>query len=142
MFNLNNRFFSVFIIIMFTCKSPDPAPNCIPLPVVRYFKNEDGDDQKLQELAKHAVSQESLFGVKIEYQYDHHKFFPPGWRASPFLGKGTQVDLDEAAELMPVISQFLSTYSKNTLRKNLRTIYVLKSLNFRGLEIEVVSQVI
>jgi len=70
------------------------------------------------------------YGVNIHYIYDAQEFFPEELLLAPISGKGSQISLKEAGRLLPIVEEFLSTYSKSLLKKNLSDIYLLGELKF------------
>jgi hypothetical protein len=70
------------------------------------------------------------FGVRVHFEYDREKFFPEEWRKEPISARATQVDVGETLRVYPIIETFLSRYSRETLDKYLKDIYLVKRMYF------------
>ena len=71
-----------------------------------------------------------VYGVKIHYRYDPESFFPKEYSTPPASAKGSQISLRHARNLLPIIEQFLSTYPRELVKKNLSDIYLVGKLEF------------
>lgn len=72
------------------------------------------------------------YSVKVFYQYNAVKYFPPEWLNPPIDARGEQISESEVGNLIPIIEDFLAVYPKNIIEKNLKEIYLLGDLNFYG----------
>jgi hypothetical protein len=71
-------------------------------------------------------------GIVVHYTYDPEAFFPPEWLSEPARCQGRQVDLSDAARVVPLIDEFASTYGIDFLRSNLTDIYLFGELQCYG----------
>ena len=75
---------------------------------------------------------QSEFGVQIHYRYDPALFFPETWLQPAMDMDAGEIDVEEAARLMPIIRQFLQKHPISLIQADLQHIYLLEELSFRG----------
>jgi hypothetical protein len=72
------------------------------------------------------------YGVRVQYHYDPTEFFPKDWLKKPISAEGSELELDEVERLIPIIDKFLMRQPKAVIKKNLKDIYLTKTLKFYG----------
>lgn len=72
------------------------------------------------------------YKVQVHHAYNREGYFPSQWRKAPNAARGKRLPLKEVERLLPIIENFLSTYPKKVLGRNLTDIYLLADLTFYG----------
>ena len=72
-------------------------------------------------------------GTEVCYQIDK-KIFPCKWRNNRTRPEFTSIDAEVIPGTQAILNKALDKYPENVLRKNLKRIYVLKTMFFFGLE--------
>ena len=72
-------------------------------------------------------------GTSIYYQVDK-KIFPCKWRNNRTRPEFSSIDAKDIPGMQAILNTALDKYPENVLRKNLKRIYVLKTMFFFGLE--------
>ena len=73
------------------------------------------------------------FGVHVHVRYDADSYFPIEWKRAPYSAQASQIEPDEGKRILRLIPGFLAMYPPELIAKNLRAIYLLKSMSFYGL---------
>lgn len=79
-----------------------------------------------------AASIQTEFNVQVHYQYDTNLFFPAEWQIPSLALDASEIEVAEAARMMPIIRQFLAAHPVSVVSKDLDHIYLLGKLSFRG----------
>ena len=87
----------------------------------------DEDDDEIAEIRK-------TFGVRVHVTYDADAYFPMQWKRAPISADGSQIEAAECRRAMRLIPPFLSSYPRELIATNLRDIYLLERMSFRGQE--------
>lgn len=75
------------------------------------------------------VFTDSLTGIEVSFVTDD-EMFPVSWRSGNINGYAVALDTSEYKRSKKIISAALAKYPKEVLKKNLKKVYVLKSLHF------------
>jgi len=70
-------------------------------------------------------------GIRIKFNYEDH-IYPESWRVFPINGEGESLDRIEQNRSIEVVRRAFAKYPRETLRQNLKTVCILKSMNFYG----------
>jgi hypothetical protein len=70
-----------------------------------------------------------ILGVPLKFGY-HETIFPASWMTPPINGKGESLDPSEFLRTSSVMATALSKYPASVLSRNLRAVYILKSISF------------
>lgn len=76
-----------------------------------------------------SVFTDSLTGIEVSFITDD-EMFPASWRSGNINGYAVSLDTSEYERSKKIISAALAKYPKEVLKKNLKKVYVLKSLHF------------
>ncbi|WP_298511296.1 hypothetical protein [uncultured Kordia sp.] len=70
-------------------------------------------------------------GIQIFYEV-HEDTFPVSWTTAEIAAKGISLDSTEIKRSLKIVKAALDKYPNNVITKNLKRVYILKSIEFYG----------